>query len=545
MKWTEKRMLADRYELTAPLARGGMGQVMVGRDTRLDREIAVKFLRLPDGEQDLDMVRRFVRESRITAGLQHPGVPAVFDGGSEDGHHYLVMQRVHGIGLHDLISEQGQLSVGWAACVCAQVCSVLSAAHGASLVHRDLKPANMMLEPDGTVKVLDFGLAVALDRADMSQITRTGHTPGTPAYMAPEQLLAGASTPLSDLYALGCTLHEMLTGQRVFTASTSFALASKQVNEAPTGVRRLRPDVPEELAEVVSALLEKRPEDRPADADQVYARLIGFATGLEPIPGVLHPPTLPSAHRMYGAAVARVFGAADAGAGSGVSAGDSTVAPGGTPGGGSAPAAAPAPTAERVPEYTVDAVPLSRVDVKRTRDEAAELGSSARYQQAAQTLREAVSSATASFGPTDPDTVRLRMDWANVLFEGGNFRGAAPVYEDLVEDLEGLEGEENQSLVFRCRLQNATCHALSGQTGPALSILSELLDDEVDVYGHDDHRPLELRRQIGLLELTAGRREDAEHTLRDLRDDLVRLHGPGHPTVTQLNDLLSGSLTQR
>ena len=537
MKWTEKRILAGRYELTAPLARGGMGQVMVGRDIRLDREIAVKFLRFPHGEQDPDMVRRFVRESRITAGLQHPGVPAVFDGGSEDGHHYLVMQRVHGIGLHDLISEQGRLSVGWSACIAAQVCSVLSAAHGASLVHRDLKPANMMLEREGTVKVLDFGLAVALDRTDMSQITRTGHTPGTPAYMAPEQLLAGASTPLSDLYALGCTLHEMLTGQRVFTASTSFALASKQVNEAPTGVRRLRPDVPAELAEVVSALLEKHPEDRPADADQVYARLIGFATDLEHIPGELNPPHLPSPQRMYGAAVARVFGPEGTGAG--------TSAEGRARDGDGVAAVVAGPAAERVPESTVDAVPLSRGDVERTRDEAAELGSSARYQQAAQTLQEAVSSATASFGPTDPDTVRLRMDWANVLFEGGNFRGAAPVYEGLVEDLEGLEGEENQSLVFRCRLQNATCHALSGQTGAALSILSELLDDEVDVYGHDDHRPLELRRQIGLLELAAGRRKAAEHTLRDLREDLVRLHGPGHPTVAQLNDQLDGSLTQQ
>ncbi|GAA1467231.1 serine/threonine protein kinase [Nocardiopsis exhalans] len=531
MKWTEKRMLADRYELTAPLARGGMGQVMVGRDTRLDREIAVKFLRFPDGEQDPDMVRRFVRESRITAGLQHPGVPAVFDGGSEDGHHYLVMQRVRGIGLHDLISEQERLSVGWSACIAAQVCSVLSAAHGASLVHRDLKPANMMLEREGTVKVLDFGLAVALDRADMSQITRTGHTPGTPAYMAPEQLLAGSSTPLSDLYALGCVLHEMLTGQRVFTASTSFALASKQVNDAPTGVRRLRPDVPAELAEVVSALLEKRPEDRPADADQVYARLIGFATGLEPVPGELNPPEQSSPHRMYGAAVAKVFGA-----GAPAEADEPRPA---------APDPAPEHAAARPPEDTVDAVPLSRVEVKRARDEAADLGSSARYQQAAQTLREAVTSATASFGATDPDTVRLRMDWANVLFEGGNFRGAAPVYAELVADLEGLEGDENQSLVFRCRLQNATCHALSGQTSAALSILSELLDDEVDVYGHDDHRPLELRRQIGLLELAAGRREDAEPTLRDLREDLVRLHGPKHPAVAQLDDLLTGSLTQR
>ncbi|NYH50456.1 serine/threonine protein kinase [Nocardiopsis arvandica] len=302
------RLLDGRYELgTAPLARGGMGQVWVGHDTRLDREVAVKFLHFPDGVEDTDMVRRFRREARITAGLQHPGVPAVFDTGTEDGLPYLVMQRIHGIGVHDLVAEQEWLSVGWAACVAAQVCSVLSVAHRARLVHRDLKPGNLILEPDGSVKVLDFGLAVALGRPDMSQITRTGHTPGTPAYMAPEQLLSGESTAHSDLYALGCVLHEMLTGQRVFSAQTSFGLASKQVNEAPQGICELRPEVPREIGDVVAALLEKKPEDRPRDANEVYGRLIGFVTDFEPLPGVLHPPSLPSPHRMYGTALGRVF----------------------------------------------------------------------------------------------------------------------------------------------------------------------------------------------------------------------------------------------
>ncbi|NKY99988.1 serine/threonine-protein kinase [Nocardiopsis alborubida] len=304
-----ERLLDGRYRLgPAPLARGGMGQVWVGHDTRLDREVAVKFLHFPDGVEDPDMVRRFRREARITAGLQHPGVPAVFDTGTEDGLPYLVMQRVHGIGVHDLIAEQERLSVGWAACVTAQVCSVLSVAHRARLVHRDLKPSNLILEPDGGVKVLDFGLAVALGRPDMSQITRTGHTPGTPAYMAPEQLLNGESTAHSDLYALGCVLYEMLTGQRLFSASTSFGLASKQVSETPRDVRSLRPDVPREVCDVVTALLEKKPEARPRDANEVYGRLIGFVTGLEPLPGVLHPPSLPSPHRMYGTALGRVFG---------------------------------------------------------------------------------------------------------------------------------------------------------------------------------------------------------------------------------------------
>lgn len=305
------RVLDGRYELAAaPIARGGMGEVWEGTDVRLGRRVAVKFVRFPgDADEDdrTELVRRFTREAKITAELQHPGVPAVFDVGEEDGRPYLVMQLVQGVTVSDLVAEQQWLSVGWAAGIAAQVCAVLAVAHRASLVHRDLKPGNLMLEPDGTVKVLDFGLAVALDRTDMSQITRTGHTPGTPAYMAPEQLLSGRGTARSDLYALGCTLYEMLTGKRVFAASTPFAMASKQVGERPAGVRGVRPEVPEELAGVVTALLEKRPEDRPSGAVEVYGRLIGFADDLEPMPGILHPPSLPSPQRMYGAALSRVF----------------------------------------------------------------------------------------------------------------------------------------------------------------------------------------------------------------------------------------------
>mgnify|MGYP000380349427 CR=1 FL=1 len=163
-----------RYELEQMIARGGMGEVWLGRDVKLEREVAVKFIRFPDLEPDPELVKRFFREARITARLQHPGVPAVFDVGSHDGRPFLVMQRVGGISVADLVAEQGQLPVGWAAAIAAQTCAVLSVAHRAPLVHRDLKPNNLMVEPDGGVKVLDFGLAVALDRTDLSRITRTG-----------------------------------------------------------------------------------------------------------------------------------------------------------------------------------------------------------------------------------------------------------------------------------------------------------------------------------------------------------------------------------
>ncbi|MFD0776214.1 serine/threonine-protein kinase, partial [Streptomonospora algeriensis] len=308
-------MLDGRYELRpVPLARGGMGEVWEGHDTRLDREVAVKFIRFPDGEHDQEMVRRFVRESRITARLRHPGVPAVYDAGSLERRPYLVMQRVHGISVADLVAEQEQLDPGWAAAIAAQVCSVLTAAHGASLVHRDLKPANLMLEPDGTVKVLDFGLAVALEGTDASRITRSGDTPGTPAYMAPEQLMTGSSTPQSDLYSLGCVLYEMLAGSRAFSGSTPYAVMHKQVGEAPQPLESLRPDVPQGLRRVIGTLLEKAPEDRPWAAEEVYRALLPHAVDLGPIPGVLHPPTLPSPVRMQAAVLDRVFADGEGGA---------------------------------------------------------------------------------------------------------------------------------------------------------------------------------------------------------------------------------------
>ena len=512
-----------RYEIdTTPLGRGGMGEVYEGRDIRLEREVAVKFIRFPsdaDQAERAEMVRRFVRESRITAELQHPGVPAVFDAGSgADKRPYLVMQRIHGVSVSDLLAEQERLSVGWAAGIATQVCSVLAAAHGASLVHRDLKPSNLMLESSGAVKVLDFGLAVALDRTDISQITKTGHTPGTPEYMAPEQLMAGMTTPHSDLYALGCVLYEMLTGMRLFTASTPFAVASKQANERPGDVRSVRPDVPAELAEVIGALLEKRPEDPPGDAVQVYGRLIGFADGLGPIPGVLGPSSVPEPQRMYAAALSRVLASATAPTTS------ATPEPP-QPSGASEPAVSPQAGRERI---------------ERAREEVADLVGASRYRQAAETLRGAVADAAAAFGHTDPEVVDLRLEWANILFEGGDFRQAGPLYAELAGDLAREPGRE-QSLVFRCRLQDATCQALTGETARALELLRALLEDELVAFGAEDQRTLELRRQIGLLELGAGRREAAEATLAELREDLVRLHGERHPAVAQIDGVLQGT----
>jgi non-specific serine/threonine protein kinase len=292
-------LIADRYELDElPLGRGGMSAVHAGHDKHLDRRVAVKFLQFPGGPDD-ELQRRFIREARILARLEHSGAPVLYDFGTFERRLFQVMQFIEGVTVADLLGEHGPLPVPWAAAITAQACAVLSAAHSLSICHRDLKPTNLMLCPDGSVKVLDFGLAM-LREADVAQFTRTGQILGTPAYMAPEQIQRGAAGPRSDLYAVGCLLHEMLTGRQLFTGPTAYAVFDKQVKLRPPGV----PGVPVELNQLLAQLLEKDPGSRPADANELYQRIAPFIIDLPMLPGFLHPAGEPSPGRMY----ARVLG---------------------------------------------------------------------------------------------------------------------------------------------------------------------------------------------------------------------------------------------
>jgi non-specific serine/threonine protein kinase len=294
-------VIGDRYELDdLPLGQGGMGAVYGGHDRRLDRRVAVKFLRLPGGPDD-ELERRFIREARILARLDHPGAPVLYDFGTYEQRLFQVMQFIEGVTVADLVSEHGPLPVPWAAAIAAQACAVLTAAHALSICHRDLKPTNLMLCPDGSVKVLDFGLAI-LREGDSAQFTRVGQILGTPAYMSPEQIERGVADQKSDLYALGCVLHEMLTGRQLFTGPTEYAVFDKQVKERPPRVA----GVPPELDRLIAELLEKHPEDRPSDAYTLYQRLQHFAVDLPMLPGFLDQSSVPSPGRMYARMVGRV-----------------------------------------------------------------------------------------------------------------------------------------------------------------------------------------------------------------------------------------------
>lgn len=545
-------LVNGRYALDdLPLGRGGMGEVWLGRDITLNREVAVKFIRVPDGAADEDYIRRFMREARITARLEHPGVPAVYDVGTHDSRPYLVMQRIRGITVADLVAEQGSLPIGWAAAIAAQVCAVLTVAHQSSLVHRDLKPSNLMLEPDGGVKVLDFGLAVAPSLADFSKITASGLQPGTPAYMAPEQIEDNLTGPAADLYALGCTLHEMLTGERLFTGATSYDVWRKQVNHEPPPVRLLRSDVPAALEGLLLDLLRKQPTDRPEGAHLVYERLLPFATGLGPLPGVLHPVSRLSPTRMYATVLRRVLAPASVQTGP-ASRVPSTPAPGVGAAIPQGQVRAPLP---RVPPSSgpVSAAPVarqavsdqtrpgpaaeSRSELMRARTEAQRLAAQGRHGEAADLLSKVVDLAARILAVRDQDLLGARIEVADHLFGAGNYQRAAPIYQQLVGDLAGAPGP-GVDLSLRCRQQEANCYLLSGQKTEGLRRLEALLWDQRRIIGNDDPRTLGLRRQIGLLQLGSGRQDEAEQTLSALAADLIRLH-PANPATAEVVNLLA------
>jgi serine/threonine protein kinase len=288
------RVIGDRYRLGRPLGGGGMGEVWEGWDVRLDRRVAVKLLRpaafVHSGDASTLAVR-FEREARMTARLNHRGVPVVHDTGADENDLYLVMELVEGMDLADFQAVNRPVPGEWIAAIGAQMAAVLSAAHTAQLVHRDLKPGNVMITPAGEVKVLDFGIAVLRDTG-VTRLTLTSEALGTPAYMAPEQSM-GQSSPSSDLYSLGCVLYELAAGRRVFDAPTPLALMQRHYAERPVPLRDIRPDLPVELTGLVDWMLAKQPAHRPADAREVYDRLI-VLVGRTPVrPDALMDPTRP------------------------------------------------------------------------------------------------------------------------------------------------------------------------------------------------------------------------------------------------------------
>ncbi len=269
--------LGERYELTEPIASGGMAQVWSAVDTVLDRVVAVKILH-PHLATDDAFIERFRREAVAAASLSHSSIVSIFDTISENGLEAIVMELIEGRTLRSILDEVGAMPAVDVVHFGVRIASALDEAHKAGIVHRDIKPANIMICPDRRVMVTDFGIAKAGSDADLTQ---TGTLLGTAKYLAPEQVTGEPIDPRSDLYALGVVMFEALTGNVPFKANTDAATALARLHQDPPPIRSLRPNVSIELASIVERLMERDPNRRYARALVLRDTLMGIrsATG--------------------------------------------------------------------------------------------------------------------------------------------------------------------------------------------------------------------------------------------------------------------------
>ena len=263
-------MLAGRYRIGELLGRGGMAEVYDGWDERLHRPVAVKLLR-PEMRARPDVRSRFQVEGRSAAQLAHPNVVAVYDTGDHDGSPFLVMERLPGDTLADRLAE-GPLPAPAVDRLAREVLAALGAAHAAGIVHRDVKPANILLAPNGSAKVADFGIAKSAELA-AGDPTTAGVLLGTPAYLAPERVMGEAATARSDLYGLGVVLYEALVGAKPFQAATPLAMAAAIQTETPPPLSQVCPDADPGLVAAVDGAMARDPAARPATAAAMAALL--------------------------------------------------------------------------------------------------------------------------------------------------------------------------------------------------------------------------------------------------------------------------------
>lgn len=249
-------IIGDRYEIISRIGSGGMADVYKAKDHKLSRMVAVKVLKA-EFRADNTFVSKFQKEAQAAAGLAHPNVVNVYDVGQDRGLYYIVMELVEGITLKDYITKKGKLSVKEATSIAIQVSLGLEAAHNEGIVHRDVKPQNIIISTDGKVKLSDFGIAKAINSN-----TITANVMGSVHYSSPEQVRGGFSDTKSDIYSLGITMYEMVTGRVPFDGDTTVAIAIKHLQEELIAPSRFTPDLPFSLEQIIMKCTQKNPERR-------------------------------------------------------------------------------------------------------------------------------------------------------------------------------------------------------------------------------------------------------------------------------------------
>ena len=251
------RVFNERYKITERIGIGGMAEVYKAQDQVLGRTVAVKVM-LPQYAADPEFTARFKQEAASAANLQSPYIVNVYDWGQDGGTYFIVMEYVRGTDLKTAVQQRGAINQRKVAEIGSQVCQALSVAHGQDIMHRDIKPQNIMVQPDGNVKVMDFGIA----RAKNSVKAKTSSVLGTAHYISPEQAQGKELDGASDMYSLGCVLYEAATGQLPFDGPDAVSVAMRQVNEAPLPPSQVKPDISPDLEAIIMKAMEKNPANR-------------------------------------------------------------------------------------------------------------------------------------------------------------------------------------------------------------------------------------------------------------------------------------------
>ena len=268
------RVFNNRYQITERIGIGGMAEVYRAQDNVLGRLVAVKVM-LPQYAADPNFTQRFRQEAASAANLQSPYIVNVYDWGQDEGTYYIVMEFVRGSDLKTAIVQRGAINQRKVAEIGSQVCQALSVAHNQDIIHRDIKPQNIMVQPDGNIKVMDFGIA----RAKNSHLTQDNSVLGTAHYVSPEQTQGKELGPTTDIYSLGIVMYEAATGQVPFQGDDAITVALKQVNEQPKPPSQLNPSVDPALESIILKCMQKNPADRFQTADELYRTLRDYLAG--------------------------------------------------------------------------------------------------------------------------------------------------------------------------------------------------------------------------------------------------------------------------
>ena len=276
-------MIGSRYEVIEKVGTGGMADVYRAKDHRLNRYVAVKVLK-NEYSEDTKFVTKFQQEAQAVARLSHPNIVGVYDVGEEQGMHFIVMEFVEGITLKRYIEQKGKLSVREAVGITLQIASGLDAAHGNNIIHRDIKPQNILISHDGTAKISDFGIAKAA-----SSNTITANAMGSVHYISPEQARGGFSDEKSDVYSLGVSMYEMLTGTLPFTGESAVAVALAHIQEDATPLAAMDATIPKGLSNIVAKCMQKKTELRYPTAADLIADLKMFLQDPSGEYGIIRP----------------------------------------------------------------------------------------------------------------------------------------------------------------------------------------------------------------------------------------------------------------